>query len=111
MFPESAGSQYCIDRRRLLRGAVATALPAIALPAIALPASAAAAKPLVVGGLPVTCNLTLPIACVAKTAANVADKSGAPQFEFEYGKYSGWPEIKESLMAGRIEAAYMLAPL
>src|SRR5262249_12133216 len=35
----------------------------------------------------------------------------APQFEFEYSKYSGWPEIKESLMAGRIQAAYMLAPL
>jgi len=26
-------------------------------------------------------------------------------------KYSGWPEVKESLMAGRIQAAYMLAPL
>ncbi|UUZ47126.1 ABC transporter substrate-binding protein [Massilia sp. B-10] len=30
---------------------------------------------------------------------------------FEYSKYSGWPEIKESLMTGRIQAAYMLAPL
>src|SRR5690606_15046977 len=35
----------------------------------------------------------------------------APRFEFVYSKYSGWPEIKESLMAGRISAAYMLAPL
>ena len=26
-------------------------------------------------------------------------------FEFEYSKYSGWPEIKESLMANRIQAA------
>ena len=26
-------------------------------------------EPLVVGGLPVTCNLTLPVACVAKDAA------------------------------------------
>ena len=34
---------------------------------------------------------------------------GAPLFAF--AKYSGWPEIKESLMAGRIQAAYMLAPL
>ena len=75
------------------------------------PPASAAAKPLLVGGLPVTCNLTLPVACVAKAAANAADKSGAPQFEFEYSKYSGWPEIKESLMAGRIQAAYMLAPL
>ena len=99
MFP-----QYCIDRRRLLRGALAAALPAIAPPA-----SAATARPLVVGGLPVTCNLTLPVACVAKAAANHADNSGAPQFEFS--KYSGWPEIKESLMAGRIQAGYMLAPL
>ena len=31
--------------------------------------------------------------------------------QFEYSKYSGWPEVKESLMAGRIQAAYMLAPL
>jgi len=33
------------------------------------------------------------------------------RFEYGYSKYSGWPEIKESLMAGRIQAAYMLAPL
>jgi len=29
----------------------------------------------------------------------------------DFLKFSGWPEIKESLMAGRIKAAYMLAPL
>lgn len=63
----------------------------------------AATSPLVVGGLPVTCNLTLPIACSARAA-----HSGTP---FEYSKYSGWPEIKESLMAGQIQAAFMLAPL
>ena len=80
---------------------------------LARPASAAAPKPLLVGGLPVTCNLTLPVACVARAAANSAAKgaAGGPQFEFEYSKYNGWPEIKESLMAGRIQAAYMLAPL
>jgi NitT/TauT family transport system substrate-binding protein len=61
---------------------------------------AAAPQPLVVGGLPVTCNLTLPVACVARG-------NGV----FEYSKYNGWPEIKESLMAGRIQAGYMLAPL
>jgi NitT/TauT family transport system substrate-binding protein len=104
--PQSPGSQHCVDRRQVLRGALAAALPAIALPT-----STTAANPLVVGGLPVTCNLTLPVACVAKAAANRADKNGGPQFEFEYGKYSGWPEIKESLMAGNIPAAYMLAPL
>jgi NitT/TauT family transport system substrate-binding protein len=104
--PKSLASQHRVDRRHVLRGTLATALTATTLPA-----SAAAAKRLQVGGLPVTCNLTLPVACVAKTAANGANKSGAPQFEFEYSKYNGWPEIKESLMAGRIQAAYMLAPL
>lgn len=63
---------------------------------------------LLVGGLPVTCNLTLPVACEARAAGN---KTQATQFAYEYSKYSGWPEIKESLMAGRIQAAYMLAPL
>jgi NitT/TauT family transport system substrate-binding protein len=29
----------------------------------------------------------------------------------DFSKYSGWPEIKESLMTGRIKAGYMLAPL
>lgn len=86
------------DRRLLLRGAMAAAL----LPAAA---QAAASKPLLVGGLPVTCNLTLPVACVAR-----AGGADAP-LVFEYSKYNGWPEIKESLMAGRIQAAYMLAPL
>ena len=83
------------------------------LPTLTWPGTAAAAapKPLLVGGLPVTCNLTLPVACVARAAANSAAKGGGPQFEFEYSKYNGWPEIKESLMAGRIQAAYMLAPL
>jgi NitT/TauT family transport system substrate-binding protein len=95
-------------RRKLLRGALGAVLPALSWPEAA---NADAPKPLVVGGLPVTCNLTLPVACVARSAANGADKSAAPHFEFEYSKYNGWPEVKESLMAGRIQAAYMLAPL
>ncbi|WP_342120045.1 ABC transporter substrate-binding protein [Pseudoduganella sp. OTU4001] len=81
-------------RRRQLLGTVG-AMGAAAL----VPSMARAADPLVVGGLPVTCNLTLPIACSARNGA------------FEFSKYSGWPEIKESLMTGRIQAAYMLAPL
>ena len=86
-----------MNRRAFLQGVAAAALPF---------ASAYAARgPLVVGGLPVTCNLTLPVACVARAA----DARGAGLFE--YSKYSGWPEIKESLMAGRIQAGYMLAPL
>jgi NitT/TauT family transport system substrate-binding protein len=90
------------DRRLLLRTAMAATLPLFARPV-----AAAAAKPLVVGGLPVTCNLTLPVACAARSTA----LGGESQAPFEYGKYNGWPEIKESLMAGRIQAAYMLAPL
>jgi len=81
-------------RRALLLGAAAVALPIKGF---------AARGPLVVGGLPVTCNLTLPVACTARAA-----EGGSP---FEYSKYSGWPEVKESLMSGRIPAAYMLAPL
>jgi NitT/TauT family transport system substrate-binding protein len=75
---------------------------------LGLPA-AAASGPLVVGGLPVTCNLTLPVACTARAASNKA--AGNSAFQFEYSKYNGWPEIKESLMTGGIQAAYMLAPL
>jgi NitT/TauT family transport system substrate-binding protein len=29
----------------------------------------------------------------------------------EYSKYSGWPELKESFMAGKVKAAYLLAPM
>ncbi len=93
-------------RRQLLGGALA--LP---LAGMGASVSAAAAKqgPLQVGGLPVTCNLTLPIACKARAVAD--GKPNAAFTAFEYNKFSGWPEIKESLMTGRIQAAYMLAPL
>ena len=104
-FPAPAPTDTPLPRRRqLLKGALAATVP-LALPSLAL----AAPEPLVVGGLPVTCNLTLPVACVAKAAANA--RAGGAQQAFEYSKYSGWPEIKESLMTGRIQAAYMLAPL
>ena len=101
---EQRESAYFLRRRRILQGALAAALPASLLSC-----GADRGQPsLLVGGLPVTCNLTLPVACVARAAAN---KSGGTTFAYEYSKYSGWPEIKESLMAGRIQAAYMLAPL
>ena len=29
----------------------------------------------------------------------------------QYEKYSGWPELKESFMAGKVRAAYLLAPM
>jgi NitT/TauT family transport system substrate-binding protein len=97
-----------LTRRQLLTLAAATALP-VTMPSCR--SARTADDPLVVGGLPVTCNLTLPVACTARAAANRAAPPDAPRFRFEYSKYSGWPEIKESLMAGRIQAGYMLAPL
>jgi NitT/TauT family transport system substrate-binding protein len=101
-----------LSRRELLRGAVATAASYSALGALGCGREQATGEaPLVVGGLPVTCNLTLPVACEAKARSNQALAPGAPRFSYEYSKYSGWPEIKESLMAGRIQAGYMLAPL
>jgi NitT/TauT family transport system substrate-binding protein len=97
---------YSISRRQVLQSLSAAALPLGAF-------SCAQTKPdsLVVGGLPVTCNLTLPVACVAKGESNKSAPSGARKFDYQYSKYSGWPEVKESLMSGRIQAAYLLAPL
>jgi NitT/TauT family transport system substrate-binding protein len=97
-------STYQIGRRRLLQAMMAAAVPAGLLSCSNETSSGA----LVVGGLPVTCNLTLPVACVARAKT---PQAAGQSFAFEYSKYSGWPEIKESLMAGRIQAAYMLAPL
>jgi NitT/TauT family transport system substrate-binding protein len=100
-----------INRRQLLQSALAAALPwALQGCSSGGDGDAAGEEPLIVGGLPVTCNLTLPVSCVAKETAIKAGTAGNP-FRFEYSKYSGWPEIKESLMAGRIQAGYMLAPL
>lgn len=61
---------------------------------------------LVVAGLPVTCNLTLPIACEARNLDRTSTRAN-----FEYRRYNGWPEVKESLISGQVDAAYMLAPL
>jgi NitT/TauT family transport system substrate-binding protein len=96
------------ERRRLLRATVGAGMAA-ALPGLFPARAQAAADPLVVGGLAVTCNLTLPIACSSRAALN--QKSGNNQLAYEYSRYNGWPEVKESLMSGRIQAAYMLAPL
>ncbi|MFN2426364.1 MAG: ABC transporter substrate-binding protein [Candidatus Binatia bacterium] len=96
-----------LSRRQVLKLAVAATLPWNALSC----SRTAGDRPVQVGGLPVTCNLTLPVACTARAAANRSLAAGAARFEYEYSKYSGWPEIKESLMAGRIQAGYMLAPL
>lgn len=98
-----------IERRRLLQAAMLSSVP-LALSACGGKGGGKAAA-LQVGGLPVTCNLTLPVACVARDKANLEAGLKAPGFAYEYVKFSGWPEIKESLMTGRIQAAYMLAPL
>jgi NitT/TauT family transport system substrate-binding protein len=95
-----------MSRRQVLRGLAAATLPSALLGCAGKKSDA-----LVIGGLPVTCNLTLPVACVGKSTANQKAPPGTPKFEYEYTKYNGWPEIKESLMAGRIQAGYMLAPL
>ena len=102
-----------LDRRQLLRGAAGTLATGTAATVLTSFSGTARASPdpIQVGGLPVTCNLTLPVACTARAAENSALKGGSPAIEFEYSKYNGWPEIKESLMTGRIQAAYMLAPL
>ena len=93
-----------MSRRQFLETRAAAAL-------LACTGKSNAPDALVVGGLPVTCNLTLPVACAARAVTNRADKSGAPQLAFAYSKYNGWPEVKKSLMAGGIQAAFMLAPL
>jgi NitT/TauT family transport system substrate-binding protein len=93
------------ERRSLLGAGLAAALPTV-LPSIA---RASSADPLVVGGLAVTCNLTLPVSCVARQALN--QRGGSTPFAYEFSRYNGWPEVKESLMSGDIQAAYMLAPL
>ena len=95
-----------LSRREFVKGAAAlAALSPFA--GLSCSGGGGASNHLIVGGLPVTCNLTLPIACVA----NARSQGGAPKYQFEYNKYNGWPELKESLMSGRIQAAYMLAPL
>jgi len=92
-------------RRQLLQAMLAAPLCG----GLAACADDAPTSDLVIGGLPVTCNLTLPVACVARdNATRAAGKQGRV---FEFSKYSGFPELKESLMAGRIQAAYLLAPL
>jgi NitT/TauT family transport system substrate-binding protein len=99
-----------IDRRLVLGRALgAGAVAAGSLTGCGWLTGPAAAKPLTVGGLAVTCNLTLPVACAANAAANKAGPNGGAQFAYQ--KFNGWPEVKESLMSGDLQAAYMLAPL
>ena len=69
------------DRRNWLRAAAAAGSGVAPLGLSACSSKKAKQDSLVVGGLPVTCNLTLPVACMAKAASNAAEKSGRV-FEF-----------------------------
>jgi len=73
-----------LSRRNILQGALATALP-LGIYGCSSADHAPGEEPLVVGGLPVTCNLTLPVACVGKSRAIEAGTS-PNKFRFEYSK-------------------------
>jgi NitT/TauT family transport system substrate-binding protein len=105
--PSGHGLGGHLDRRQLLGGALGVGVVAAGLGGCNWLSSPAEAAPLTVGGLAVTCNLTLPVACAANAAVNHGGKGAS----FAYSKYTGWPEVKESLMSGDIQAAYMMAPL
>lgn len=90
-----------------------------------------AVNTLTIGALPVTCNLTGPVACMTMNMTgmdpagmdmpgmDMSGKGSGQQVVKERGRtyvarfkrYSGWPEIKEAFMAGQVGAAYLLAPL
>jgi len=98
------GLELALNRRQLIGGAMGVGAVA-AVSGCKWLSSSGGAEVLTVGGLAVTCNLTLPVACAANAAANNGDA------QFAYQKFTGWPEVKESLMSGDLQAAYMLAPL
>ena len=76
--PDTPQANATLQRRRMLCGALAWAVPA------AGQAQAAAPKPLQVGGLPVTWNLTLPVACVARATTNAADAAAGGGSGFKH---------------------------
>jgi NitT/TauT family transport system substrate-binding protein len=109
--PGRRDAELLLNRRDLLIGAAAAATLPFAGALACSGGDGTDGGVLQVGGLPVTCNLTIPVACVARATRNEEAGASGPRFAYAYSKYSGWPEIKESLMAGRIQAGYMLAPL
>ena len=56
-----------------------------------------------VGFLPVTCHLTCPVTDFASKASKST--------RFESQRFTDFPTMAESIKAGRIEAAFMIAPL
>ncbi|HEY3568915.1 MAG TPA: ABC transporter substrate-binding protein [Thermoanaerobaculia bacterium] len=65
---------------------------------------AAAVERFRVGFLPVTCHLTCPV-------TDWINKSMTGKGFYEPVRFNGFPEIKESLIAGYLPATFMLAPL
>jgi NitT/TauT family transport system substrate-binding protein len=65
---------------------------------------AAGAGSFAVGFLPVTCHLTCPV-------TDFIDRSLNGEGIFEPVRFSGFPELKESFLAGRLPATFILAPL
>jgi NitT/TauT family transport system substrate-binding protein len=57
-----------------------------------------------VGFLPVTCHLTCPV-------TDWINKNTAGKGFYEPVRFNGFPEIKESLIAGYLPATFMLAPM
>jgi NitT/TauT family transport system substrate-binding protein len=57
-----------------------------------------------VGFLPVTCHLTCPV-------TDWINKNMAGKGFYEPVRFSGFPEIKESIIAGHLPATFMLAPM
>lgn len=57
-----------------------------------------------VGYLPVTCHLTCPV-------TDWLNKNQHGEGLYEPVRFSGFPEIKEALIAGHISATFMLAPM
>ncbi|MEX0614031.1 MAG: ABC transporter substrate-binding protein [Pirellulales bacterium] len=57
-----------------------------------------------VGFLPVTCHLTCPV-------TDWINKNMTGEGFYQPRKFSGWPEIKESLLSGDLPCTFLLAPL
>ena len=93
MIIDASAPRLLLRRRQLLKGALAGAAP-LALPSLAF----AAAEPLVVGGLPVTCNLTLPVACMAKATSNARAGSSHNAFDKSFIGVTGTARQIDALL-------------
>jgi len=70
----------------------------------ALKRMAAGGPPFRVGFIPVTCHLTCPV-------THFINEQTTGDGSFEPIRFSGWPELKETFLAGDLEATFILAPL